>query len=129
MNSILVVVIREASKLSSKISRVPKEDVIKVFATDCSDQSLDEWMRLRRIGDGLGLIDFKDPKIDFPLLVAKQRVVIGAEILGHTLFRNGAIEHAAQSDPIDIASMHTEANNATRKLVHYYQHPMAIQQQ
>ena len=101
MNSILVVVIREASKLSSKIPSVPKEDVIKVFATDCSDQSFNEWMRSRRVGDGLDLIDFKDPKIGFPLLVAKQRVVIGAEMLGHTLFRNGAIEHAAQSDPID----------------------------
>ena len=99
MNSISVVVIREASKLSSKISRVPKEDVIKVFATDCSDQSLDEWMRLRRIGDGLDLIDFKDPKIDFPLLVAKQRVVIGAEILGHTLSRNGAIKPPPADNP------------------------------
>ena len=56
MNSILVVVIREASKLTSKISHVPKEDVIKVFATDCSDQSLDERMRVRLIGDGLNLI-------------------------------------------------------------------------
>ena len=128
MNSILVVVIREASKLSSKISRVPKEDVIKVFATDCSDQSLDEWMRLRRIGDGLDLIDLKDSKIRFPSLVAKQRVVIGAEILGNTLIRNDPIEHAAQSDPIDIAGMHTEADNASRELVHHDQHPVAIQQ-
>ena len=67
----MVVVVREASKHSLKIPRVPKEDEIKVFATDCSDQSLDEWVRLRRIGDGLDIIDFKDPKIGFPSLVSK----------------------------------------------------------
>jgi len=48
-----------------------KENVIKVFAPDCADQSLDEWMRSRRIGDGLDLIDFKDPKISLQSMVSK----------------------------------------------------------
>jgi hypothetical protein len=55
------------------------------------------------------------------------RIVIGAEILGNTLIENGPIEHAAQSDTIDIAGMHTEADNAPRELIHYNEDAMRPQ--
>ena len=66
MSPIPVVVVREFDEFPFKIPGVPKEDVVKVFATDCADQSLDEWMRLWRIRDGLDLIDLQYPKICFP---------------------------------------------------------------
>ena len=71
MDPFSVVVIREVDELSFKIARIPKEHLVKVFTPDRSDQSLNEWMRLRRIGDGLDLVDFKDPKISFPSMGSK----------------------------------------------------------
>ena len=71
MSPFSVVVVRESDEFTFKISDVPKEGMVQVFATDRSNQSLDEWMRLRRIGEGLDLIDFKDPKIGFPSVVSK----------------------------------------------------------
>ena len=71
MNPFSVVVVREFNEFPFKIAVVPISEMIEVFATDCSDQTLDEWMRLRRIRDGLDLIELKDPKIRFPALVSK----------------------------------------------------------
>jgi hypothetical protein len=71
MGPLAVVVIREVDDFPFKIPGVPKEDVVKVFTTDCADQSFNEWMRLRRIRDGLDLIDLKDAKISFPSVVSK----------------------------------------------------------
>ena len=71
MSLFSVVVVRKCDEFPFKIPGIPKENVIKVFATDRSDQSLNEWMRLRRIGDGLDLIDLKDAKIGFPSVISK----------------------------------------------------------
>ena len=71
MSPFSVVVVREFDEFPFKIPVVPKKDMVQIFATDRPNQSFNEWMRLRRIGDGLDLIDFKDPKISFPSLVSK----------------------------------------------------------
>jgi hypothetical protein len=44
------------------------------------------------------------------------------------LGRNGANEHAAQRDTIDISSMHTEADDAPSELIHDDEYPAALQQ-
>jgi len=42
MNPIQVVILPEVHKFSLKVLSIPEEDVIKVFTTNCSDQSLNE---------------------------------------------------------------------------------------
>lgn len=85
-----------------------KKDVVKVFATGRSDQSRNEWMRLRRIRDGPDLIDLKDAKICLSSVVAKNRIVIGTEIARNTVIRNGSIEHTARNDPKRIGDLHRD---------------------
>ena len=44
MNALPIVVVFEVDELSLKILSIPKEDVVKVFTTDRSNQSLNERM-------------------------------------------------------------------------------------
>lgn len=69
MSPFAVVVVREVDEFLFKILSIPKENVVKVFTTNRADQSLDEWMRLWRIGDGLDLINLQYPQIGFPSVV------------------------------------------------------------
>jgi len=45
MNPIVVVILLELYEFSLKVLSIPKEDVIKVFTTNGSDESLNEGMR------------------------------------------------------------------------------------
>ena len=65
MSPFSVVVVREFDEFAFKIPVVPKEDMVEVFATDRSNQSLDEWMQLRRVGYGFSLVDLEYTKISF----------------------------------------------------------------
>ena len=60
MNPLAVVVVLEVEEFSLKILSVPEEDVVKVLGTDRPGQSLNKGMRMRRIRDGLDLVDPKN---------------------------------------------------------------------
>jgi hypothetical protein len=55
----------------------------------------------------------------------EQRVMIGAEMSRCAPTMNGGVEHAAEVGAIDRTTVHTDSDEATRKLVHYYEHPVA----
>lgn len=61
MNPLLVVVLFESIKFSLEVSCIPKKMAIKVLMPNRTNQSLDEWMRGRRIGNALDFFDVKDP--------------------------------------------------------------------
>ena len=60
-----------AVELAFKIALVPKQSLIEVFAPYGPDQSLDESMRTGCAGNGLELVDLKDPKVRLPALKTK----------------------------------------------------------
>ena len=57
----MVVILFERGEFSFKILRIPKEDVVKVFAANRSDQPFNEGMRYQCICDGLNFINPKNP--------------------------------------------------------------------
>ena len=69
MNPIPVVVLPEVHEFSLKVLSIPKEDVIKVFTANGSDEPLDEGIRYRCIWDGLNLVYTKNPQVRLPLVM------------------------------------------------------------
>src|SRR5262245_34089957 len=55
VNSMLVVVIAERCGLAREVNPVPEKRAIQEFAADRADQSLDERVRDRDVGNGLDL--------------------------------------------------------------------------
>jgi hypothetical protein len=53
-----------------------------------------------------------------PSVIFEKWIVVRAEVSRGTHSRNCTIEHAAQGDAVHITNMHTEANDASRELVH-----------
>ena len=53
MSPVLIVVLPEITEFLFKILSIPKENVVKVFTTNRSDQSLNKGMRARGIRDGV----------------------------------------------------------------------------
>ena len=97
-----VVVNLVAVELSFQIALVPKQRLIEVFAPDGPDQALDESMRPGCAGNGLDLINLKDPKVRQPALKTKQRIVIRGKIFRHALSRDCAVEHPADAGTVEI---------------------------
>ena len=102
MAAISVVVTFVAVELPFKIALVPKQSLIEIFAPDGPDQSLDESMRAGCAGNGLDLINLKDPKVRQPALKTKQRIVIRGKIFRHSLSRDSAVEHPAYAGSVEI---------------------------
>ena len=94
MNPIPVVVLPEVHEFSLKVLNIPKEDVIKVFTANGTDESLDEGMRAGCIGNAFDFVDIQDAEIRLPALIPEQRVIIRTEVVWDTLGRNGLVEHA-----------------------------------
>ena len=59
-----------------------------------------------------------------PSVVAKQRVMVRAEVTRRAHAGSRSVEHAAQRHTIDIARMHPEADNPPGELIHDDQHPV-----
>jgi hypothetical protein len=78
--AMVVVVIPEGLQLSRQIDRVPEEDAVQLLAPDRANQTLNERMRHRCVGDRLDLVDLADAQVGAPAVEAKQRVVIGADM-------------------------------------------------
>ena len=74
---------------------------------------------------GLDFVDLQNPQVRRPLVCLEQRIVIGAEMSGHGLYVNSGVEHAADVGGRDGAATHADADEATRKLVHDHEHPVA----
>mgnify|MGYP006921043226 CR=1 FL=1 len=101
MHAMAVVVIPECLQLSRQIDRVPEEDAVQVLAPDRADQTLNERMRNRCVGDRLDLLDLEDAQVGAPAVEAKQRVVIGADMFRRGPAGDGVVEHSAHGDAVD----------------------------
>ncbi len=75
MNAMAVVVIAESLQLSRQVDRVPEEDAVQVLAPDRADQTLNERVRNRCVGDRFDFLDREDGQVGEPAVEAKQRVV------------------------------------------------------
>ena len=80
VHAVRVVIIPDCLQLSRQVDRVPEEDAVQVFAPERADQTLNERMRNRRVGDRLDLLDPADAQVGELAAEAKQRVVIGADV-------------------------------------------------
>ena len=94
MYPIPVVVLPEVHEFSLKVLSIPKEDLIKVFTANGSDESLDEGMRTGCIRNAFDFVDTQDAEIRLPALVPEQRVIVRTEVAWDALGRNGLVEHA-----------------------------------
>ncbi len=66
----MMVVIRlEVRQLFLQIAGIPEECMVKIFTANSADESLNEGMRLRCIGDGLDLIYTQNSQICLPLVI------------------------------------------------------------
>src|ERR1700738_2107780 len=74
---------------------------------------------------GFDFVDLENPKVRPPTVRLEQRIAIGTEMSGNALPVRGGIEHAADVDARGGATMHAEADKATRELVHDDEHPVA----
>src|SRR5580704_17962633 len=83
--AITVVVNLVTIELPLQIALVPKQSLIEAFAPDGPDQPLDESVRTGSAGNGLDLINLKDPKVRPPALKTKQRVVIRGKMFRRAL--------------------------------------------
>ncbi len=89
MNTVLVVVILEFSQLVRQIESIPEEYAIQIFAADRPNQPFHEGMRKWDVGHRLDLVDFEYAKVSKPLVKAKERVMIGAEVYLANYFSSG----------------------------------------
>src|ERR1700682_4142974 len=55
----------------------------------------------------------------------EQRIMIGAEMSRCAPTMNGGVEHATKVGAIDRTTLHADSHEATRELVHDYEHPVA----
>ena len=74
---------------------------------------------------GLDFVDLQNPKVRRPTVRFEQRIMIGAEVLRFAPTMNGCVEHAAEVGAIDRTTVHPDADEATRELVHDHKHPVA----
>jgi hypothetical protein len=116
-----------AVQLSFKIALVPKQSLIEVFTPDGPDQSLDESIRTGRAGDGLDLIDLKDPKVRQPALKTKKRIVIRGKIFRHALSRDRVVEQPAHARPVEIGG-NAKADDPVSEDIHHHHDPVALEQ-
>ena len=72
---------------------------------------------------GLDFIDLQNPKVRRPTVRLEPR--IGAEMSRDAPTMNGDVEHAAEVGTIDRITGHADSDEATRKLVHDHEHPVA----
>ncbi len=82
--------------------------------------------RFRLLGGG-NRLNFPNPEIRSPLVVAIQGIVVRTEIAGCALPECGIVEHPAEGGTIDISSMHPEADDAPGELIHDQKDPVGLE--
>ena len=80
MYTMCVVVLPKSFQLLRKINGIPEELLVDVFATNGSNQPLDEGMRLWRIRDRLDFVYTKYPQVRLPLVIKEEWIVIRTEV-------------------------------------------------
>jgi len=58
---------------------------------------------------------------------AEQRVVVGTQILRKVLMRDGAIEHPADCDAINVGRLDSKTYEPTREEIHDDHYPVALE--
>src|SRR5262245_57594015 len=95
VNSMLVVVIPKGCELAREVDPVPEKRAIQEFTADGADQSLDERVRDRDIGNGLDLRDLEHAQVGEPTMESEQRVAIRADAFRKRLAEDRVVEHPA----------------------------------
>jgi hypothetical protein len=74
---------------------------------------------------GLDFVNLQNPKVRPPPVRLEQRIMIGTETARCAPTMNGGVEHATEIGALDRAAVHADSDEATRKLVHDHEHPVA----
>jgi len=128
VDPIRVVVILEFDKLACQVRSIPEEYPIKILAPDRSDPPFDKRMRDRDIWHRLDLLDLQKAQVGEPAVKAKQRIVVGTQVLRFGLASSSVVEHSADPDAINVGRGDAKADDAASEDVHDQQHSMAAQQ-
>src|SRR6266851_7759973 len=81
-------------------------------------------MRERRIRHRLDFLHVEDAQVRLPLMALVQPIMVRAEVCRWGVAPHRSVEHATQPHAIDGAAVHAKAHDATRALVHHYEHPV-----
>src|SRR4051812_19363798 len=73
---------------------------------------------------GLEFVYLENSKVCPPTVRLEERIMIGTEVPRCTLTMDGGVEHAANVGARDGSAVHTDADEATRELVHDDEHPV-----
>ena len=127
MRAMLVVVLLELGEFRLEISRGPEQHPIQTFAPDSPNQSFDDRMGTRHVRYRLDFSDVEDPQVRLPLMKPVQRIMVRAEIGWQRLAARRVIEHPAQRNPVNDATMHAETHNAPCPVVYHDEHPVRVE--
>src|SRR5262245_24175044 len=122
MNAKSIVISFEFGKLHLQICRRPEHKMIEVFATNGSNQSLNERMRQ---GNVRRCFDFRHPEypqVGLPLMEPIQRIMIRTQVFRDRLASNRSIKHATECPAIHDSSVNSESDDAPSVLIHDDQH-------
>jgi len=103
VNPVGIVVILKLPQLLLQIAPVPEKSLVLKLPPDGANELLDNGMGNQRMGNGFNFINFPNPQIGSPSVVAEQGVMIRAEMVRSSLPECGLIEHLAKRGAIDIA--------------------------
>lgn len=102
--------------------------LIEILAPNGSDKALYKWVRARHERDGLDFLEVENAEVRAPAMKSEQRVMIGTEALGKWLTTAGLVEHAADTDAVDMRRFNTESDDTAREDIHHDHYPEALQQ-
>ena len=73
----------------------------------------------------LEFVDLENPKVGHPPVRLEYGIMIRTETSRDALAMNRGVEHTAHVSAGNGTAMHADADEATRELVHDYEHPVA----
>ena len=126
MEPVGVVVDLKLFELYFRIAPVPEKILIQIFTFDGADEPLGKRMRYWNKGNGFNQLNFTNPQIRPPPVVAIQGVIILAEIAGRALPDCRFDEHQTKGRVIDIASMHPKSDDSPGELNHDQKDPVSL---
>jgi len=127
MNPIRAVVGPEIIQLPRELERVPIGHAIKVLTSDRADETLDERMRNRRVGDRLDLLDLKHAQVGNPTVKPKQGIMVGADALWQGLSGNRMLEHRTCRCAVNVCTLDAESDDSACEHIDDQQHPVTAQ--
>jgi hypothetical protein len=76
VGAVTVAVTPELEALHLQIGGGPEKAVVQAFPSNRANESLDEWMRDRRVWHRLDLFHVEYPQIRLPLVESVQRIMV-----------------------------------------------------